>query len=577
MQVVKSTSCRFTIFPVILAAKHSSGTPFEMALQFYFTFIVGVLVSWSAASRVAQTFESNKYYSAVCDEYRSCSLYEGKDATGSHAYGMFNDDVETDGWGKLWLHGDATNDGWYESGFLEGALTSQRIYQHYKSWYAHQFPSPPSEATLQFLLDQYNFAKDLAATESSDPVQSAYYTRIGQVLSQFEGVVAGMNFAAAEGESLAKIELLMLEAAGDLYDIIPATTPSEFKLKIGKLTAKEFEEEWHRVVSCSAMIKISNDLSDVFVGHTTWTSYTGMLRIFKNYNLNGGSYQVSFSAKPGSIYSKDDFYVLPQASQQLAVLETTNGILNSDLYKNVVTSTLLTWQRMPIANSLATSGPEWSKIFSTYQSGTYVNQYMVVDMKKFTPGVGAADNFLYLTEVLPGQVFVGDVTNVVKSLGNYWPSYNIPYFKDNYIIAGYQAAYETYGDAYSYDNCTRALMMRRDLPNIETFDNFLAAMRQNNYKTDEYANGDPANAISPRKDLTQNYAFGGIDTKATSYSRIVLERAAGVGQSVAQNGPTHENSDLPPFRWSTSGSTEVHLGQPDLFDFGFVEMDLYAN
>jgi len=301
------------------------------------------------------------------------------------------------------------------------------------------------------------------------------------------------------------------------------------------------------------------------------------LRIFKNYNLNGGSYQVSFSAKPGSIYSKDDFYVLPKASQQLAVLETTNGILNADLYKNVVTTTLLTWQRMPITNSFATSGEEWVNIFSRYQSGTYVNQYMVVDMKKFTPGVGASEGFLWLAEVIPGEVFSGDVTHVVKALGNYWPSYNIPYFKANYIIAGYQAAYEAYGDAYSYDNCTRALMMRRDYGNIVTFDDMCSMMRQNNYKTDEYAAGSPANAISPRKDLSQAYAFGGIDTKVTSYSRIVNQRAAGVGQSVAQNGPSHENSDLPPFQWSTSGSTEVHLGQPDVFNFGFVEMDLYAN
>jgi hypothetical protein len=261
-------------------------------------------------------------------------------------------------------------------------------------------------------------------------------------LAQFEGLVNGMNYAAGEGESLSKIELLILEAAGDLYDITPATNPSQFKLKIGQLSAEKFDEEWHRVVSCSAGIKIANDLSDVFVGHTTWTSYTGMLRIYKNYDLAGGDYQMSFSAKPGSIYSKDDFYVLPHKRQTMAVLETTNGILNDELYSRVVPTTLLTWQRMPLTNSLATNGAEWVSLFSRHQSGTYCNQYMVVDMKRFTPGVGAQSGFLTVAEVIPGEVFSADVTEVVKSLGNYWPSFNVPYFKSNYIISGYQKAFE---------------------------------------------------------------------------------------------------------------------------------------
>jgi hypothetical protein len=37
---------------------------------------------------------------------------------------------------------------------------------------------------------------------------------------------------------------------------------------------------------CSALVKVSADLSDVFFGHSTWDSFTAMTRIYKHYQLN---------------------------------------------------------------------------------------------------------------------------------------------------------------------------------------------------------------------------------------------------------------------------------------------------
>jgi len=40
----------------------------------------------------------------------------------------------------------------------------------------------------------------------------------------------------------------------------------------------------------------------------------------------------------------------------------------------------------------------------------------------------------------------------------------------------------------------------------------------------------------------------------------------------AQSGPTFQDG-LPAFQWSTSSwASEMHLGQPDAFNFGFVDM-----
>ena len=63
-------------------------------------------------------------------------------------------------------------------------------------------------------------------------------------------------------------------------------------------------------------------------------------------------------------------------------METTNGVQDSSIYENITPSTLLTWQRVPVAHSLSNSGKEWTTHFLKHNSGTYNNQYMVVDFKK---------------------------------------------------------------------------------------------------------------------------------------------------------------------------------------------------
>jgi hypothetical protein len=51
-----------------------------------------------------------------------------------------------------------------------------------------------------------------------------------------------------------------------------------------------------------------------------------------------------------------------------------------------------------VANVLATNGEEWTSIFKEYNSGTYNNQYMIADMKRFSPGLGAQPGFLWIIE-----------------------------------------------------------------------------------------------------------------------------------------------------------------------------------
>ena len=93
---------------------------------------------------------------------------------------------------------------------------------------------------------------------------------------------------------------------------------------------------------------------------------------------------MSFSGYPGVIYSGDDFTI---STSGLAIIETTIGNSNKDLWKFVKPhGQILEGFRSLIANRLAKNGKHWAKIFARRNSGTYNNQWMVVDFKKFKPG-----------------------------------------------------------------------------------------------------------------------------------------------------------------------------------------------
>ena len=62
------------------------------------------------------------------------------------------------------------------------------------------------------------------------------------------------------------------------------------------------------------------------------------------------------------------------------------GIPNKKLYKYVKPESLLAWQRVRVANSIAATGFEWAEAVAKYNSGTYNNQYMVVNYNLFKPG-----------------------------------------------------------------------------------------------------------------------------------------------------------------------------------------------
>lgn len=188
-------------------------------------------------------------------------------------------------------------------------------------------------------------------------------------------------------------------------------------------------------------------------------------RVYKHYRINFKNVPaklVSFSSAPGWLVSVDDFYI---TSAGLVITETSNNIFNLTLYQKTTPETLLYWIRNIVANRLATSAKEWTDIFAKYNSGTYNNQWIVLDTKRFVPGATRSDpELLYILEQIPGDCKVASVSHFLDT--SYWASYNIPYFPYIYNISGYPSQYKKFGDFWSYENCPRAKIFRRDAPYV---------------------------------------------------------------------------------------------------------------
>lgn len=87
--------------------------------------------------------------------------------------------------------------------------------------------------------------------------------------------------------------------------------------------------------------------------------------------------------------------------------QTSNGVLDHGAYTNTIKpSSLLAWQRVRAACVMAKSGKEFHQVMKTHFSGTYANQYMVLNLNLFEPRKPLKQGILYVLEEMPGIRFV---------------------------------------------------------------------------------------------------------------------------------------------------------------------------
>ncbi|KAK3755108.1 hypothetical protein QZH41_017928, partial [Actinostola sp. cb2023] len=150
-------------------------------------------------------------------------------------------------------------------------------------------------------------------------------------------------------------------------------------------------------------------------------------------------------------------------------------------------------------------------------TGTYNNQYMILDLKLVELNKTLHDNALWVVEQIPTYVASGDQTEILR-LG-YWPSYNVPFYEKVYNLSGYPEFVEKHGTSYSYQLAPRAKIFRRDQATVHDMDTMKHIMRYNDYKHDPYSANNPTNAICARGDLNPDnpLADGCYDAKVTDF------------------------------------------------------------
>ncbi|XP_020012515.1 putative phospholipase B-like 2 [Castor canadensis] len=471
----------------------------------------------------------------------------------------------------------------YAAGVVEASVSEELIYMHWMNTVVNycgpfEYEVGYCERLKSFLEANLEWMHE----EMERNADSTYWHQVRLTLLQLKGLedsYEGRVTFPAGKFTIKPLGFLLLQISGDLEDLEPALNKTNAKPSLGS-------------GSCSALIKLLPGHRDLLVAHNTWNSYQNMLRIIKKYQLQfregpredyplvPGN-KLVFSSYPGTIFSCDDFYML---SSGLVTLETTIGNKNPALWKYVrPEGGVLEWVRNIVANRLALDGASWTDVFKRFNSGTYNNQWMVVDYKAFVPGgPSPGSRVLTILEQIPGMVVVADKTSELYET-TYWASYNIPSFETVFNASGMQDLVAEYGDWFSYDKSPRALIFLRNQSLVRDMDSMVRLMRYNDFlhdplslcKTcDPQPNGE--NAISARSDLNPangSYPFqalhqrshGGIDVKVTGMS---LAKALSM---VAASGPTWDQ--VPPFQWSTSPFQEVlHMGHPDLWKFSPIQV-----
>ena len=503
------------------------------------------------------------------------------------AYATYTPSYEIKGWDFLTLSSyDGIDDKYtdeiknYAMGYLEGVLTYKRIYPSYYNlnnykYYLNNGVMPNS--TYEFFQKNLQFMRNMTSKyKDIDP----YWHEVNNLYMQMRGLHEGYNSMAPEKEKIDLVHFQTVISLGDVDEI--GNWKKENRPDYSKMSTEELIEYIELRSHCSAFLKVADDLSDIWFGHNTWTTFNKLIRIYKEYKYSPNSEfpikakTMTMSSYPAAVNSQDDFYI---TDAYLYIAETTNHVMDLNLFDLLDPNTLMCWMRTMVANRLADDSYSWTQIFSKYNSGTYNNQFQILDLKlidtknkKISPGA------FYIVEQLPGSCDVQEVTDNLKK--GYWPSYNTPFIrtvreKSGIIDAIIQNPNLT--STQDYDSCARAKIFRREQTKVKDIASYKNLIRFNDYKVDEFSEENPNLSIAARYDLNTKSpsCYGATDTKFASINEI---KTTGKKKVHIIAGPT--TNGLEPFDWSTTECKNTHpirfkiIGQIDKYNFDWIDYEL---
>jgi len=529
------------------------------------------------------------------------------DCSGLVSWGAFNSSIAVAGHDQLSVDTSARYADTiqaYGAGYLEGALTADRTFEiiraivrsQKRSRKFHLFlelqdiylrrmalqhggvkTAPPYNPHAQRHYTRKTGNRRNPFDSASSITEATFWYHVGLALNQMDGMLAGYNAVQPKHKHITLIDLWSINDDGDLLDIERAVGDGirgfgRFST-VKDLSRQQLLEMLAIRGHCSALIKWTG--SDLMVAHATWSDYLELVRMYKHLNLrfrhpSVKSRKVSYSSYAGMVWSSDDYYILDTG---LVVLETTLNILDESLYTHVDPQHgVVAWIRNLIANRVSSSGEQWVSLFSKYNSGTYNNQWMVVDYNKFRPGSATLQaGTLWVLEQIPGYVESRDVTPLLQA-DTYWGSYNLPVFAEINKRSMFKAYAKKHGEVLKYKRAPRGKIFAREQSSITDINGMKKVMRYNKYQTDPESEGCPGQTIAARHDLPSlgkkqcdvtRRLNGATDAKITTY-QMARHHAAWL-----QTGPTHD--DQKPFDWTQhqSHAKKKPSSLPDRYTFGW--------
>lgn len=324
---------------------------------------------------------------------------------------------------------------------------------------------------------------------------------------------------------------------------------------------------------CSALVRLTEGNQDLMVGHTTFSDYGEMVRIFKYYDFALGADvfgKAGFSSYPGVAGSTDDYYLL---SSGLVVTETTISMLTDEPYDMLDDNKAKVpdFMRIMVSNRLAKNGADWARYMTKTSAGTYSSQWVIVDYNLFNPGSPVKTGTLTVLEQVPGMSRTADLSARLQERG-FWASENRAWFPEIRKSIGAADAEDLHGRLFSAEHNPRANIFAATAPKVQTLADMRDEMRRNKWphEVDGGETNTPDHAIAARGDLDKENpsANGAVDSKVTN---SCLARML---QCDAISGPTAD--DQRPFRWTESGKELFpgvpHNGLPNVWNFDWVRM-----
>mmetsp|Transcript_63301 Transcript_63301/g.181596 ORF Transcript_63301/g.181596 Transcript_63301/m.181596 type:complete len:746 (-) Transcript_63301:60-2297(-) len=351
---------------------------------------------------------------------------------------------------------------------------------------------------------------------------------------------------------------------------------SEHRQDLLAMADRDWEQRLARHGHCSALVRLTPESRDLLVGHSTWSDYSRMTRVFKYYTFslpNSGSATkvMGFSSYPGCVGSTDNFYMMDSG---IVAVDTSLEVLNVKVYDRIsdfrASPYTPNFMHVVIVNRLAHTATDWTTLFARQGTGFPSAQWMVVDYNKFTPGMSIPENTLRLLEQVPGLIRHDDISQTLRD-NRYWASYNRPYFAEIRQASGHTAAENSFGALYSFGSSPRALIFKHLAGSVTDLFSMRHIMRRNAYPNENVLPNEPGHAISARLDLDvlRHIPNGGVDSKVVN--RCLLQSL----QCQAVSGPSHD--DQPVFKWRNANGGDLfpgwpHLGLPDVWGFGWAQM-----